>query len=94
MLKRLATALALAAPTVAAGQYQAPVNPPDPAAQLAEMVALYDQVCLRAFPDDGAAARAVSRYRATRLSSDEIRPLLHDDPGIGWRIAGRPAAST
>jgi hypothetical protein len=81
--------LALAAPAAAAGQYQAPANPPDPAAQLAEMVALYDAVCLRAFPDDEAAARAVSRYRATQLSAEDLRRFLHDDPGIGWQIEGR-----
>ncbi|MBV9883906.1 MAG: hypothetical protein JO276_12935 [Sphingomonadaceae bacterium] len=89
MLKTFVMVLALAAPAASAAQYEAPVNPPDPAAQLAEMVALYDQVCLRAFPDDEAAARAVSRYRATRLSQEEVRRFLHDDPGIGWRIEGR-----
>jgi len=88
-LKTLVMTLALAAPAAAAGQYEAPANPPDPAAQLAEMVALYDEVCLRAFPDDSAAARAVSRYRATPLSPADVRRFLHDDPGIGWRIEGR-----
>jgi hypothetical protein len=89
MLKTLAMILALAAPAAAAGQYEAPVNPPDPVAQLAEMVALYDAVCLRAFPDDAAATRAMSRYRATPLSEADVRRFLHDDPGIGWRIEGR-----
>ena len=88
-LKTLVVILALAAPAAAAAQYEAPVNPPDPAAQLAEMVTLYDEVCLRAFPDDDAASRAVSRYRATPLSPADVRRFLHDDPGIGWRIEGR-----
>lgn len=83
-------ALALAAmPAAAAAQYETPVNPPDPVAQLAEMVALYDEVCLRAFPDDDAAARAATRYRAVPLSRAELRRFLHDDPGIGWQISGR-----
>lgn len=87
---KLFTALTLAAiPAAAPAQYEAPANPPDPAAQLAEMIALYDDVCLRAFPDDDAAARAVARYRAVPLSQADIRRFLHDDPGIGWQISGR-----
>jgi hypothetical protein len=81
--------LAAAVPAAAPAQYEPLVNPPDPAAQQAEMVALYDEVCLRAFPDEAAAARAVARYRATPHSPEEVRLFLHDDPGIGWRIAGR-----
>jgi hypothetical protein len=81
--------LAAAIPAAAPAQYEALVNPPDPAAQLAEMVALYDEVCLRAFPDDAAAARAVARYRASPLSREDVRRFLHDDPGLGWQIAGR-----
>jgi hypothetical protein len=81
--------LAAAIPAAAPAQYEALVNPPDPAAQQAEMVALYDEVCLRAFPDDAAAARAVARYRASPLSRGDVRRFLHDDPGMGWEIAGR-----
>ena len=81
--------LAAAVPAAAPAQYEALVNPPDPAAQLAEMVALYDAVCLRAFPDDAAAARAVARYRASPLSREDVRRFLHDDPGLGWQIAGQ-----
>ena len=76
-------------PAAAPAQYEALVNPPDPAAQQAEMVALYDEVCLHAFPDDEAAARAVARYRASPLSREDVRRFLHDDPGMGWQIAGR-----
>jgi hypothetical protein len=81
--------LAAAVPAAAPAQYEPLVNPPDPAAQQAEMVALYDAVCLRAFPDDAAAARAVARYRASPLSREDVRRFLHDDPGMGWQIAGR-----
>lgn len=88
---RMLTGLVLAAavPAVATAQYQAPANPPDPAAQQAEQIALYDEVCLRAFPDDEAATRAVARYRAIPLSREYLRRFLHDDPGIGWLINGR-----
>lgn len=87
---KLFTTLILAAiPAALPAQYEAPANPPDPAAQLAEMIALYDEVCLRAFPDDDAAGRAVRRHRAVRHSEAELRRFLHDDPGIGWQISGR-----
>lgn len=89
MLKTFAMILVLASPAAAAVQYEAPAHPPDPVAQLAEMVALYDRVCLHAFPNEAAAARAVARYRATPLSPADVRRFLHDDPGIGWQIEGR-----
>jgi hypothetical protein len=89
-LKTFVLALALAVPGVAAAQYQAPANPADPVAQLTEMVALYDEICLGTFPDDGAVARLVEgRAGATRMSRGEVEGFLHDDPGIGWHIAGQ-----
>lgn len=39
--------------------YRSPTRPADPAAQLAEMIALYDTLCLSAFPDDEAVARDI-----------------------------------
>ena len=49
-IKLLASALLAGAPVMAAAQYEPPANPPDPAAQLAEMIELYDAICLRPFP--------------------------------------------
>jgi hypothetical protein len=85
----LTAAAILAAPAAAAAQYEPPANPPDPVAQRDEMIALYDELCLRAFPDDDAVARAVARYDARPLSPDQVRRFLHDDPGIGWEVRGR-----
>jgi len=69
--------------------YAPPANPPDPVAQRDEMIALYDEICLRAFPDDSAAAAAAARHDATPLSQSEVRRFLHDDPGFGWQLRGR-----
>ena len=84
-------ALLLAAPAAAAAQYETPVNPPPPAAQLAEMVALYDTICLRAFPDDAAVARAAEAQGGRAMSEAEVRRFLHEDPGRGWEVDGRTA---
>jgi hypothetical protein len=91
-LTTVASILAVAAmPAAAAAQYETPVNPPAPAAQLAEMIELYDNICLRAFPDDAAAVSAAQARGATAMSEAQIRGILRDDPGRGWNIAGRTA---
>ena len=51
------------------------------------MATLYDNVCLRAFPDDAAVTRQMDALHARALSAVEMRIFLHDDPGHGWRIA-------
>lgn len=85
----LTATMLLAAPAAAAAQYETLANPPDPVAQRDEMIALYDELCLRAFPDDDAVARAVAQHDARPLSPDQVRRFLHDDPGIGWEVRGR-----
>jgi len=87
----LAGMLSAAMPAAAAAQYETPVNPPDPAAQLAEMIEIYDSICLRAFPDDRAVARAMAARGAAEMTDAEVRRLLFDDPGRGWTLAGRTA---
>ena len=83
-----AAMMSLAGP-VSAAQYEALANPPDPVAQRDELIALYDEICLRAFPDEAAAAAAAARHNGTPLSAGEVRRFLHDDPGIGWAVRGR-----
>jgi hypothetical protein len=83
--------LAAAMPVAAAAQYETPVNPPAPAAQLAEMIEIYDGICLRAFPDDQAVARAMAARGATAMADAEVRIYLHGDPGRGWNLTGRTA---
>jgi len=74
------TLIALAVAALAAG------TPPVTDPVLTEMVALYDDLCLKAFPDDGAIDRAVAARSPTVLSPDQVRIYLHDDPGRGWWI--------
>jgi hypothetical protein len=69
--------------------YAPPVNAAGPAAQLAEMLDIYDSACLRAFPDERAVARVMADRGASALSDAQVRVYLHEDPGYGWRIAGR-----
>lgn len=89
----VAAAFCLAgAADAAARTYDRPDPAPDPAAQLAEMLTLYDEICLKTFPDDAAVARAAEARGAVPMTEAEIRSFLHDDPGRGWRIAGKTAA--
>ena len=88
-LSILAAAMLAAAPGAAAAQYETPANPAEPAAQLAELIALYDTLCLRAFPDDAAVARAATEHGATAMTSAEVPIYLHEDPGRGWNLRGR-----
>jgi hypothetical protein len=90
-LASLVAVLMAAMPAAVAAQYETPINPPDPAAQLAELIDIYDSACLRAFPNDRAVAEAMTARGATPMSDAEVRGILRDDPGRGWIIAGRTA---
>ena len=57
---------------------------PDPV--LARMVALYDEVCLQAFPIDAAVDALMAKKRARPLTAEEVKVTLVDDPGRGWAI--------
>src|ERR1700761_2186760 len=81
--------LIAAAPALA--QYEPPELPADPGAQLAEMVALYDELCFQRFPDDAAVAKQLEVHQAVALASGELRHSLRDDPGQGWQFTGRMA---
>ncbi len=51
------------------------------------MVALYDEVCLKAFPDDAAVDALMQAKGAKALTPDEVRVTFNDDPGRGWLLA-------
>ena len=86
---RIMAAAAMLAGPASAAQYEALTNPPDPVVQRDELIALYDEICLRAFPDDGATERAAVGHGGRPLSAADVRRFLHDDPGIGWSVQGR-----
>ena len=90
MMWHLLATVMLAAPP---SPYAPPANI-DPVAQRDEMIALYDEICLRAYPDDAAAGAAAARHDATPLSAEQVRIYLHDDPGVGWSLRGRTGPFT
>src|SRR5262249_14206644 len=63
----------------------------EPVAQQAEMVTLFDEVCLKAFPNDAAVAQHLQARHAQQLTPTEVTIYLHEDPGAGWRLAGATA---
>lgn len=71
-----------------------PASGPSPAeARMARMTAIYDEVCLQAFPDDARLDAAMRRHGATPLTPEQVRITLNDDPGRGWHLAGEDGDS-
>jgi hypothetical protein len=64
----------------------AALAPVPAAADLGDMVALYDEVCLQTFPIDGQVDALMAGKGATPLTSDQVRVTLRDDPGRGWYV--------
>jgi hypothetical protein len=65
----------------------AAASPTQADAHIARMAALYDEVCLRAFPDDDAMIALASAKAAREYSPDEVRVTMRDDPARGWLMA-------
>lgn len=57
---------------------------PDPILQ--RMLALYDTVCLQAFPNDKAVDGLMTKTATRALTLEEIKVTLRDDPGRGWIV--------
>lgn len=60
--------------------------PPTGDAALTRLVALYDEVCLQAFPIDGAVDKLMAARGATALTPAEVKVTLVNDPGRGWQV--------
>lgn len=75
-----------------------PAASADPAAQdeaaARELALAYARICLAAFPDEAKLADQLARAKAVPLTEAEVRSLLHDDPGRGWRLPGTPFTVT
>ncbi|MCW1404136.1 hypothetical protein OKA06_18165 [Novosphingobium sp. MW5] len=54
--------------------------------RLARMAALYEDVCLKAFPDDKAVVDALTALGAKELSQAEVKVTMNDDPARGWSL--------
>jgi len=50
------------------------------------MTALYEEACLKAFPDDKALEKVVLAKGARELTRDEVKVTLNEDPGRGWEL--------
>lgn len=73
--------LAAAAASAAVGQSQ---DAADPAVE--RLVTLYDEVCLKTFPDDAAVDALMAAKGATALTPEEVRVTFRNDPGRGWLL--------
>ena len=51
------------------------------------MVSLYDEICLKAFPDDAAVDALMASKGARALTPEEVRVTFRNDPGRGWLLA-------
>src|SRR6476619_2513145 len=54
--------------------------------RLSRMTALYDEVCLKAFPDDKAVEALMMAKNARPLTQAEVKVTLRDDPGRAWEL--------
>src|SRR5436190_13435962 len=60
--------------------------------QLSRMAALYEEVCLTAFPDDHAVEAAMRARNAVELTPAEVSVTFHDDPGRAWNLEDHDAS--
>jgi hypothetical protein len=56
--------------------------------RVARMTALYEQICLKAFPDDKAVEAIMSARHARPLTQEEVKITMQDDPAEGWALGG------
>jgi hypothetical protein len=56
--------------------------------RMAEMTALYEQACLKAFPDDKEVEALMTARHARELTPEEVRVTMVDDPARGWELQG------
>jgi hypothetical protein len=51
-----------------------------------ELAALFAAFCLDAFPVAASLDRAAASKKAVAMKPDELKAILHDDPGRGWML--------
>jgi hypothetical protein len=56
------------------------------ASQLSRMTALYNQVCIKAFPDDKAVEALMTGQRARPLTPEAVKVTMRDDPARAWEL--------
>lgn len=65
---------------------QAAAAPVDEDQRLARLAALYEEICLKTFPDDKAVEAAMTVPKARELSPEEVKVTMRDDPARGWQL--------
>ena len=60
--------------------------------QMEKMTALYEEVCLKAFPDDRAVERAMRGRHAVELTPEQLKVTFRDDPGRAWELKDKSAS--
>jgi len=73
---RISILLALVAATGSLGADQ----------RLSRMTAIYEKVCLSAFPDDNAVEALMKTQDARELSPAEVKVTMNADPARGWEL--------
>lgn len=61
--------------------------------RLSRVTALYEQVCLRTFPDDKAVVALMTQRNARALTPDEVKVTMGSDPARGWDLAQEDGAT-
>lgn len=56
--------------------------------RLSDMATLYEQVCLKAFPDDMAVENLMKAQDARELSPDQVKVTMGNDPARAWELKG------
>lgn len=54
--------------------------------QLSQITALYDEVCLKAFPNDKAVEALMRSREAVEYTPEQMKVTFGDDPGRGWEL--------
>ena len=60
--------------------------------QVERMTALYEEVCLKAFPDDKAVETAMRARGAMELTQEQVKVTMRDDPARGWELKDKSAS--
>ena len=77
----LAPVVALLAPAASAATDQ----------QMEKMTALYEEVCLKAFPNDRAVEAAMRSRKARELTPEQVKVTMGNDPARGWELQDKSA---
>jgi len=54
--------------------------------KLSRMTALYQDVCLKAFPNDKAVEAIMLAQKARPLTADEVKVTMREDPARAWEL--------